>query len=117
MRHFGFGRVRWGLVVVFGVVALRARADGVDDYVRGEMAKRHIPGVGVAVVREGKVAKVAGYGEGNVELKAPVSGETVFQIQSVTKTFTSAAILMLVEEGKIELEKPVGTYLEGTPES
>jgi D-alanyl-D-alanine carboxypeptidase len=105
--------------VVIGVAltAVLARADAVDDYVQAEMRKRHIPGIGVAVVRDGKVEKTAGYGMANVELHVPVSPQTVFQIQSVTKTFTSAAILMLVEEGKIALDDPIGKHLEGTPES
>jgi D-alanyl-D-alanine carboxypeptidase len=105
--------------VVVGVTlaAVLARADAVDDYVQSEMRKRHIPGVAVAVVRDGKVEKTAGYGMANVELHVPVSPQTVFQIQSVTKTFTSAAILMLIEEGRIALEDPIGKHLEGTPES
>jgi len=47
----------------------------------------------------------------------PVSANTVFQIQSITKTFTASAVMMLVEEGKVALEDPVSKFLDGTPES
>jgi CubicO group peptidase (beta-lactamase class C family) len=118
MTHLSAG-VRWAVVisVVLGWGRDAARADAIDDYVRDEMRKRHIPGVAVAVVREGKVSKVAGYGLANVELNVAVSPTTVFQIQSITKTFTSTAILMLMEEGKLDLADPIGKHLEGTPDS
>jgi CubicO group peptidase (beta-lactamase class C family) len=81
------------------------------------MGKRHIPGVSLAVVQAGKVVKIGAYGQANVELGVPVKPATVFQIQSVTKTFTSTAILLLAEEGKLKLDDPVGTHLAGTPDS
>src|SRR5258706_2392111 len=97
--------------------AASARADAVDDYLTAEIHDRHIPGLALAVIRDGHVEKLAGYGLANVELNVPVSPQTVFQIQSVTKTFTSTAILMLCEEGKLALDDPIGNHLEGTPES
>lgn len=111
--------LRWAAVIaiVLGWRSDVTRADAVDEYVKAEMAKRHIPGVAVAVIRDGKVTKAAGYGLANVELNVPASPQTVFQIQSITKTFTSTAILMLMEEGKLDLEDPVGKHLEGTPDS
>ncbi|HEY7119789.1 MAG TPA: serine hydrolase domain-containing protein [Tepidisphaeraceae bacterium] len=109
-----------GLLLVIAMLVVQARpagADAVDDYINAEIARRHIPGLSLAVVRDGKVAKLGGYGLANVELNVTVTPDTVFQIQSVTKTFTSTAILMLVEQGKIALDDPVGKYLEGTPDS
>jgi len=107
----------WVAAIVLLLVAATARADAVDDYVNAHLAQRHIPGLSLAVVRGGKVEKLAGYGLANVELNVPVTPDTMFQIQSVTKTFTSTAILMLVEEGKIALDDPIGKYLDQTPES
>jgi D-alanyl-D-alanine carboxypeptidase len=94
-----------------------SRADAVDDFVNSQLSERHIPGISIAVVRAGNVEKLAGYGLANVELNVAVTPDTMFQIQSVTKTFTSAAILLLHEQGKIDLDDPVSKYLEGTPES
>ena len=78
-----------------------ARADRVDDYIRGEMDQRRIPGVALAIVRDGKPVKTAAYGLCNLELNVPVKPETVFEIGSITKQFTAAGIMMLAEEGKL----------------
>jgi D-alanyl-D-alanine carboxypeptidase len=94
-----------------------AKADEVDDYAQAQMRQLHIPGLSVAVVREGRIAKSGGYGLANVELKAPVSEDTVFEIGSVTKQFTATAILMLVEEGKVGLDDKISKVLAGVPEA
>lgn len=94
-----------------------ARADAVDDLMTAELQQRHLVGVSVAVVRDGQIVKTAAYGLADLEFGVPATSNTVFQIQSITKTFTSAAILLLVEEGKLSLDDPVGKHLEGTPEA
>lgn len=98
-------------------VAGAARADKVDDIVRAGLADQGIPGASVAVIRNGRVAKTAGYGLANVELGVKATPRTVFQIQSMTKSFTAAGILMLVEEGKVGLDDPISKYVDGTPDS
>jgi D-alanyl-D-alanine carboxypeptidase len=106
--------------LAFALIALGGRpalADPVDDYLRAELQKRHIPGLSLAVLKDGEVVKTAGYGLANVELNVPATPRTVFQIQSITKTFTSAAILLLSEEGKLSLDDPVAKHLEGAPGS
>lgn len=102
---------------VLFICAPWARGDAIDDLMKSEMEKRHIPGVAVAVVKGGRVEKVAGYGLANVELNVAVTTKTVFQIQSITKTFTSAAVLKLVEEGKLSLDDAVGKHLKDAPEA
>jgi CubicO group peptidase (beta-lactamase class C family) len=89
----------------------------VDDYVRAQMNLLHIPGLSLAVAKDGRVIYQNAYGLADVELNVPVTADTVFQIQSITKTFTAAAIMMLVEEQKVALDDPVSKYLDGTPES
>ena len=96
-------------------LAAAARADQVDDLVRTEMAARHIPGAVVAVVKDGDVAKQAAYGLANVELGVKVTIDSVFEIGSVTKQFTATLIMMLVQEGKLTLDAPIGTVLPGSP--
>ncbi len=88
-----------------------------DDYVRMVLAERHAPGVAVAVVKNGKVVKLKGYGVASVEFSVPVTTETVFEIGSVSKQMTAAAIMLLVEDGKVSLDAPVSTYLPNTPEA
>jgi D-alanyl-D-alanine carboxypeptidase len=92
-----------------------ASADRVDDYVRAEMRKEHVPGVSVAVVRGDKVVVARGYGLANVELAAPATKETVYELLSITKQFTAAAILMLVQEGKLSLDERISRYLPDVP--
>jgi CubicO group peptidase (beta-lactamase class C family) len=89
----------------------------VDEYVRAAMHDLHVPGLSLAVVRDGKVVKARSYGLASLELNRPVSRETVFEIGSLTKQFTAAAVLMLVEEGKVALDAPLSTYLGGVPPS
>lgn len=96
-------------------VAAASPADPVDDYVRAQMARRKIPGLAVAVVQRGQVVNLRGYGLASIELDAPVTPDTVFELASVTKQFTAAAIMKLVEEGRVGLDDPVAKYLPGMP--
>jgi len=99
------------------VVGIPAHADKIDDYFKAEMSKQHIPGISVAVVRDGKLETARGYGLANVELEAAVTANTVFEIGSMTKQFTATLVMMLVEEGKIGLDEKISKYLEGNPEA
>jgi CubicO group peptidase (beta-lactamase class C family) len=103
------------LLILTASVAIRA--DKVDDYVKAEMLKQHIPGVSLAVVKDGKIIKAEGYGLANVELNVPARPETVFKIGSVSKQFISAGILLLIQEGKISLDDSISKFLDGTPET
>src|SRR5438067_1725645 len=102
------------MVTVFPV---GAQTDQVDAYVKAEMVKRHVPGISVAVVKDGKVVLAKGYGLANVELGVPATADTVYEIGSITKQFTATAIMMLVEEGKIGLDDTIRKYLPHTPEA
>src|SRR5215831_9318636 len=99
------------------LVIATARRDRVDDYIKGQMEQRHIPGLELAVIKSGKTIKVAGYGLANVELNVPVRPESIFKIGSVSKQFIASGIMLLVEEGKVGLDDKIGKYLEGTPET
>ena len=90
-------------------------ADPVDQYVRAEMQRQHIPGLALLVARDGKMVEAQGFGLANVELQVPVKPETVFQSGSVGKQFTATAVMMLVEEGKIRLDDPITMYLKDAP--
>lgn len=103
---------RYGLVFFFAVLfVVSARADKLDDYINAEMKKRQIPGIAVAVVKDGKVVKEAGYGYANLEHKVPVTKDTVFEIGSISKQFASEAIMLLVEDGKLNLDDSINKYL------
>ena len=67
-------------------------ADAVDDYLAREMALRRIPGLGLALARDGEVVRVSSYGLANVETGTPVAAESVFAIASLDKQVTAAAL-------------------------
>jgi CubicO group peptidase (beta-lactamase class C family) len=89
----------------------------VDTYIAEEMREQKIPGLSLAVVLDGRVIKAQGYGYADLEFRAPVTPETVFQSGSIGKQFTATAIMMLVEEGKISLEDSVSKYFPQAPAS
>ncbi|HJS59731.1 MAG TPA: serine hydrolase domain-containing protein [Vicinamibacteria bacterium] len=99
------------------VVALPAGADGVDHYVLGVMEKRKIPGVSIAVVKNGRVERAQGYGLANVELDVKASADTVYQSGSVGKQFTAAGVLLLVEDGKLSLDDRLSKHFRSGPAS
>jgi CubicO group peptidase (beta-lactamase class C family) len=94
-----------------------ARADrarvvaAIDSLVGAAMAATRTPGMSVAVVKGGDTILIRGYGRADVENDVPVTPETVFRIGSVTKQFTSAAVMRLVEQNKVRLDAPLSAYL------
>ena len=96
-------------------LSVAASADPIDDYVQSQLAARRLPGVALAVVKDGRIVKAAGYGVASLELNVPVAADTVFEIGSISKQFAANAILLLVEEGKVKLDDPISTYLSRTP--
>jgi D-alanyl-D-alanine carboxypeptidase len=103
--------------VLLLTLSVAARADKVDDYVKAQMEKQHVPGVSVVVIKDLKVIKSEGYGLGNVELNVPARPDTVYKIGSVSKQFIATGIMLLVEEGKISLDDNVSKFLDGTPDT
>src|ERR1700730_5238075 len=104
-------------IVLLFAASVAVRADKVDDYIEAEMRTQHIPGLSLAVIKDGKIVKARGYGLANVELNVPAGPETVFKIGSVSKQFLATGIMLLVEEGKVNLDDRVSKFLEGTPET
>lgn len=94
-----------------------SRADEIDSYIRGEMERQHIPGLSMALLRHGKPLRSKGYGYADLDHKVSVTPNTVFQLQSITKSFTATAIMMLVEDNKLSLTDKITKYLSGTPSS
>ncbi len=79
------------------------------------MKLQHIPGLSLAVIKNGKLLRTAGYGLANVELNVPVTPQTIFQSGSIGKMFTAALVLLLLDDGRIVLDSPIHRYLPDTP--
>lgn len=89
--------------------------DRVDAFIRAEMTRRQIPGLAVAVIRDGQVIEIGAYGTASVEYGTPVTTDTLFNVASVTKAFTGMGILRLVEDRTVALEDPIGRHLTDLP--
>ena len=87
----------------------------VDAAVRQQMKDQRIPGLSLAVVRNGKVIKAAGYGFANLEVSAPAKVDTIFQAGSITKQFTASAVMLLAEQGKLSLDDSITKYFPEAP--
>lgn len=105
------------LFALYIVAPWQAHAAPVDDFIRSEMQKLGIPGLSVAVIKDRKIIKLAGYGSANLETGSPASPDTIYKIASLSKPFIASAMLILVEDNKIQLDDKVSQYLEGTPDS
>lgn len=92
-----------------------ALARAIDDVVEAEMEAGHISGVSVAVARGLRVIHARGYGYADLENSIPADAETLYRIGSITKQFTSATVMSLVEDGLVRLDAPVTEYLPGFP--
>lgn len=95
----------------FGV----AQEDAVDRFLRTEMRRQNIPGLALAVVRNGTVIKSAGYGLADIDQRRAVAPDTVFKIASVSKQFIATGVMLLAQEGRLRTEDPVSLYLREAP--
>lgn len=115
-------RVTLKVVFLFLALAISSRAqDGehrfpaLERLVPRELSDKKIPGAAIAVVSGGSVVYSNGFGVCDVETKRPVQVSTVFRLGSTTKMFTATAALLLAEQGKLDLSKPIGSYVRGLP--
>jgi CubicO group peptidase (beta-lactamase class C family) len=103
------------LALLLLIAPVSARADKTDDFVTAELKRQNIPGLSLAIVKDGKIIKTAGYGVANIKFKTAATPETVYKIASVSKQFIATGIMLLVQERRLGLDDPVSNYLEVTP--
>jgi CubicO group peptidase (beta-lactamase class C family) len=85
--------------------------ENLDNLVREAMDEWQVPGLALAVARDGEPDWVKAYGLRDVEASLPVTVDTQFILCSVTKSFTALGLAMLVDEGRLDWAKPVRDYL------
>ena len=114
-----------GVCVAFSAVAQRLptasqpedvgfsteRLKRIANVFQGEVDKGAIPGAVILIARDGKVADFEAIGFQDREKKTPMGADAIFRIASMSKPMTAVAVMMLVEEGKIQLENPVSLFL------
>ena len=94
-----------------------AATDDFDRYVQLQIERQHIPGLSLAILRGDRVVKMRGYGLADVEQGVAATADTVYEIGSVTKSFTSMAVLLLREQGRLSLDDPLGNFLPEVPDT
>src|SRR3979409_2524732 len=94
-----------------GAWPLVKKRSRVHDFINGEIAAGKIPGAIVLIHHHGKPVYFRAFGKRDVEKATPMTADAIFPIHSVTKTITSVAAMMLVDQGKIALDDPVSKYI------
>ncbi len=97
-----------GVAVFFGLVA---RADSFDETITALMGKHEIPGLSLAIIKDGVIVKAQGYGVTGLEGGSPVTPDTLFQAGSVSKPVTALGALRLVDQQKLSLDTDVNSLL------
>jgi len=122
---------RYALLIFMTLVSLGNLCDGqtvkVDvndssdvsarmDKIFSRWDKPNSPGVAVAVVRDGQIVFKKGYGMANLEYDVPVTPSTVFHIASVSKQFTTFAVILLANQGKLSLDDDIRKHIPEVPD-
>jgi CubicO group peptidase (beta-lactamase class C family) len=90
---------------------IKGNLDGFDAFMAKAMLDLRVPGAAVTIVQNGKILLAKGYGYRDTGKKLPITGKTLFPIASITKSFTVTALGVLVDQGRLEWDKPVREYL------
>jgi CubicO group peptidase (beta-lactamase class C family) len=106
------------LICLFAPAQLQAQngttppnLNGLDSFIEQVMKDWHVPGLAVAIMKDGKVVYSQGFGYRDVKKGSKVTPHTLFAIGSCSKSFTATALAILVDEGKLDWDKPVREYL------
>ena len=89
------------LAGVLALVAAPGQADDLDDFLNAAIRQRHIPGIAIAVVKDGTPVRSGGYGLADRERNVPPDADTVFRIRSLSKQFIATGIMLLVQDGTL----------------
>ncbi len=102
---------RLALALLIAVSAHAQWPAELDDYIESKRKAWEVPGIGLTVVRDGRVLVAKGYGVRRLGAPELVDAHTVFDTASLSKSFTSAVIATLVDEGKMRWDDPVRRHL------
>jgi CubicO group peptidase (beta-lactamase class C family) len=108
------------IIVLFSLFTCFASAEPVpkeiDSLISKQMSEQRIPGLSIAVVKNGEIIAAKGYGLADLKDRVQATAQTVYSLGSVTKQFTATAIMLLVEEERIALDASISTYIDRLPE-
>jgi CubicO group peptidase (beta-lactamase class C family) len=99
------------LLVALGAAAAADEFDAIRQKIPDELTKRGTPSIAVAVARDGKIVWEQGFGWADRENRVPANEHTMYSLASISKPITATGLAVLIERGKIELDKPINDYL------
>jgi len=85
--------------------------EDLSTFITAQMQTAKVPGLSIALIQDGEISWVEGFGEANLITGKPVTGDTIFDVASISKAITAYAALGLVERGVLSLDEPVHQYL------
>lgn len=103
-------------VAAQGVAATDDIRPKVDEYMNARLAAKNAGG-SILIAKDGQFIVAKGFGLADVAANTPIYGDTKFRIGSVTKQFTAAAILLLHEDGKLNVDDPFCNYMNACPDA
>lgn len=101
--------------LALALLSCQSPADRIDDAARAVINEQKVPGMTIAILRDGKPVKQKAYGVADVENGVPASLDSVYELASVSKQFTAVTILSLVDEGKLSLDDLVTKWVPDAP--
>ncbi|MCD9855787.1 beta-lactamase family protein, partial [Epilithonimonas sp. JDS] len=90
-------------------------SDSIDVFIKEKMSQMKIPGLQLAIIKDGKLEKLHSYGFANLEHRVATNSKTTFSINSMTKAFVGVAIMQLQEQGKLKIDNPISLYISHIP--
>ncbi len=105
--------------LMIAMIASSASASSMTDFsaldkvIQDELKATNTPGCAVAIVSDNKLVYAKGFGIASIETGQPVTPDTLFLIGSTVKQFTAYTVLSMAEEGKLEINTPIGSYIKG----
>lgn len=97
------------------LLSAQNNSDSIDIFVREKMTQMKIPGLQLAIIKNGKLEKLDSYGFANLEHQVPTNSKTTFSINSMTKAFVGVAIMQLQEQGKLKVDDPISLHVSDIP--
>jgi CubicO group peptidase (beta-lactamase class C family) len=97
-------------------LSAQSTSDSIDIFIKERMTQMKIPGLQLAVIKNGKLEKLAHYGLANIEHHVAVNSKSTFSINSMTKAFVGIAIMQLQEQEKLKVDDPISKYISDIPD-
>jgi CubicO group peptidase (beta-lactamase class C family) len=109
--------MRTAVCLLAVALATAAYADATDDFIAAQMRSQNIPGISLAIIKDGKIVKAQGYGLADIERKIAATPETIYDIASISKPLVATGVMLLVQEGVLKIDDPIAKHLDDLPPS